>query len=109
MRKILPYAVWVVALAATLSACTSSQVDAVRAAANGLCGVLPSVASTTALVATGQPLAGMAAEAAAKMICNAYKNRLALNATEQAASCPKVGGVCVWADKVDIQKLKDYK
>jgi hypothetical protein len=67
------------------------------------------VASTTALVATGQPLAGVAAEVAAKAICNVYKSRLAMNATEQTASCPKVSGVCVWAESVNIKKLKEYK
>lgn len=111
MRKQLPYGVaGAVALAIALAACQTDKVSLIRKGAETLCGVLPSAASVGAVIATGNPLAGAAADAVAKAICSAYKARVspAVN-TLVSPGCPMVGGVCVWAEKVDIDKLKAYK
>ena len=102
--------VGVVALAATLASCSEDRVAAIRSVAKATCGVLPSVASVVAVTATGQPLAGAAADAVAKAICTTYAARISVASLPLVGDkqCPKVGDTCVWAEKVDLDKLKEY-
>lgn len=110
MRASKALMVGVVALAATLASCSPDKVAQIRSLAEATCGVLPSVASVGAVIATGQPMAGAAADAVVKAICGAYKARLTTAGVNTLMKdCPRVGGVCVWAEKVDQTKLQEYK
>jgi hypothetical protein len=101
--------VGVAALAVTLASCTQSQTDKIRALTQAACGVLPSVASVGAVIATGQPMAGAAADKIASAICMAYASRVNKSMALVQPGCPEVGGVCVWAESVDLKKLKEFK
>lgn len=115
---------------------TTSKIDQIRAYADNFCGVLPSVPSITALINSGAVSAVSSAVAIGTMVCNAYKAHVeTAHAAPQGLTsevgemdvntqtgvvkpgaepnasqdCPKVAGVCVWAEKVDRQKLDAYQ
>lgn len=107
MYKQLPYALCLIAV---LGGCApdiplAEKVKAIQGKAVDLCAYLPTATSVAAVISAGNP-ATVSISAVANAICTAVINWKNSQGTTNsfAASCPKVGDICIQGEWVQPKK-----